>query len=277
MALMIRTDDDNEAACMLYGLSPTELAGRFADVNVLGRWFAYENGVAVGVAVASERPDRRVFVTHRIRSEVAFAPLLERALGAIDGPAHVTTTSDLADRMRICEELGLRKELTSMKYDVSFEKALQALQRKRVRRRLEIKTANEVDPDLLFALDTELRGDVPGTDGWIGNRSWFDDELRSPDFDNNGYLVAVEPSTGTLVGLCRMWRNTDGPALGMLGVIESRRNGFTAVELFRETLTRASLWDWPTFSVHTARPGLQRHLDHAGAIPTGGFVRFLRA
>ncbi|MEZ5295835.1 MAG: hypothetical protein R2697_06055 [Ilumatobacteraceae bacterium] len=79
-----------------------------------------------------------------------------------------------------------------------------------------------------------------------------------------------------MIGLCRMWRNHDGPALGMLGVRRERRNGFVALRLLHDTLTAARDWGSPTFTTHTARPGLQRHLDRAGAVEQGTFHRFVR-
>lgn len=142
--------------------------------------------------------------------------------------------------------------------------------------RFEIARADEVDADALFALDTELRGDTPGNDGWRGNRDWFDDELNSAEFDPSGYHVATDQHAGNLVGLCRMWRNPNGPTLGLLGVRRDRRNGFTALSLLRETLTSSSEWGWPTFETHTARPQLRRRLDRVGADQTGAYHRYVR-
>jgi len=277
MRLTIQTTSDDGAACELYGLSRDELAERFEGVKLLGRWFAYdERGAPVGIAHATDRADGRVFVTHRLKSDEAYSPLLTAALGVIDRPVNVTIDANLTDRMAEVRSLGLQLELSSLKYDVPFAAALGALRTPRSVRRFDIASAGEVDADLLFELDTELRGDVPGNDGWAGNRAWFDDEMRSPEFDPAGYRVAVDSDSGELLGLCRMWRNPDGPALGLLGACRQRRSGFVALELLRETLVRSSEWGWPTFSVHTARPGLQRHLRRIDARRSGGFIRFLR-
>lgn len=277
MTLTIQSASDDDAACELYGLSRDELAERFEGVELLCRWFAYdESGIPVGVAHATDRADGRVFVTHRLRSDEAYVPLLTAALDAIDRPVNVTVNSALTDRMADVQALGLQHELSSLKYDVPFATALALLRTPRGPRRFDIASATEVDADLLFELDTELRGDVPGTDGWTGNRSWFNDEMSSPEFDPAGYRVAVDSESSELLGLCRMWRNPDGPALGLLGVRRERRTGFVALELLRETLAGSREWGWPTFSVHTARPGLQKHLHQVDARQSGGFIRFLR-
>lgn len=277
MALMIRAEPDQDTACVLYGLDADELARRFASAPPVGQWFAYrEHGEPVGTATATERIDGRVFVTHRLTSEDAFAPLLEAALRSITGRVHVIVNDDQVDRLAAVRTLGMTSELSSVNYSVPFTSALEQLPAPREVGRFEIAQANEVDPDALFELDTELRGDTPGNDGWRGNRAWFDDELESSEFDPSGYLVAIEPHGGRLVGLCRMWRNPDGPTLGLLGVRRNRRDGFTALALLRETLTGSKDWGWSSFETHTARPRLQRHLDRIGAEQTGAYHRYVR-
>lgn len=108
--------------------------------------------------------------------------------------------------------------------------------------RLELVPADEVSPDLLFALDTELRQDVPGNDGWRGNRLWFDDELASDEFDPAAYLVTRARDSGDLIGLCRLWNNPTGPALGLLGVRRGHRTGGPALTLVHRAAMAASQW-----------------------------------
>jgi len=69
-----------------------------------------------------------------------------------------------------------------------------------------ITAADQVDATALCSLDTALRQDVPGTDGWVGDQDWFDSELTSDAFDPSGYLVAQHQATEELVGLIRFWR-----------------------------------------------------------------------
>ncbi|MEL6893223.1 MAG: hypothetical protein AAFP84_16645 [Actinomycetota bacterium] len=274
--MTIQTAFDEAAACGLYDLTAEELARRFAGNPPLGHWFAYgDHGEPTGVAVATERADGRIFVVHRLGVEAAFGPLLERALADVAGTVNVNVGAGQVDRRRDVEALGLTLELTGVGYDVPFTPLLERLPELRGDGRFEIVPVIDVDPDELFDLDTGLRGAVPGNDGWRGNRAWFDDEMSSPEFDPSGYHVAID-AEGRLVGLCRMWRNDDGPALGMLGVRRGWRTGFVALELLRATVAGSSGWGWPTFSTHTARPGLQRRLERVGATRSGGFLRFVR-
>lgn len=277
MALTISTDFDQAAACELYELEADQLTQRFADAPPVSMWFAYDEGdSAVGVAVATERPDGRVFITHRLASEFAYRPLLNEALGDITGPVSVTVRDDQPDRLSCMQTLGLQHELFGAGYEVRFDRVLASLPTPRPLSTYGVAKVSDVDPDRLYALDTELRGDVPGNNGWRGNRAWFDDELASDECDPTGYLIAVERETDDLIGLCRLWRNPALPSLGMLGVRRERRHGFVALRLLHDTLTAAREWGWPTFTTHTARPALQRHLRRVGAVRRGGFHRFVR-
>jgi hypothetical protein len=133
--------------------------------------------------------------------------------------------------------------------------------------------ADQVPPDDLFALDTDLRRDVPGNDGWQGNRTWFDDEMTSAEFDPAAYLVARDKDSGELAGLARFWRTEDGPTLGMIGVRPRYRSGRVALGLLHDTMLTASTWGSETFSTHTARSSLQRRLRAIGATEAGGLTR----
>ncbi|MEM7326885.1 MAG: hypothetical protein AAF531_27625, partial [Actinomycetota bacterium] len=90
------------------------------------------------------------------------------------------------------------------------------------------------------------------------------------------YVVAVDRSGGGLVGLCRFWRNADGPALGLVGVLPGHRSGRPAVALVHRAMTAASRWGWAGFRTHTARVSLQRKLMAIGATETGGLLRLRR-
>ena len=128
----------------------------------------------------------------------------------------------------------MESDLTSVTYSVPFATALARLPKRHAAGQFGIARADQVDRDALFTLDTELRGDTPGNDGWEGNRAWFDSELESAEFDPTGYLVAIDHHSGHLIGLCRMWRNQTGPTLGLLGIRRDRRNGFTAAAVARD-------------------------------------------
>ncbi|MEM9745245.1 MAG: hypothetical protein AAF945_01025 [Actinomycetota bacterium] len=258
---------------------PDRETGRGVDDDHVGTWIASDDGDrTIATATATRRADDRIFV--RFEGDEAdvdgwFERLLRSAMEEIDEPICVTVRRDEEHRHQVTRRLGLRAELTSVKYDVAFETALRSLDRLATSTRWRIVSADEVDRDDLFHLDAELRGDTPGNDGWAGARNRFDDEMAAPEYDPTGYHVAVDPSTGRLVGLCRMWRNLDRPSLGLLGVVVEHRNGRLAWELLRTTLAGAADWGWLNFDFHTARPGLQRHAGRLGATVSGGFTRYV--
>ena len=82
--------------------------------------------------------------------------------------------------------------------------------------------ADAVDEERLRLLDDELRGDVPGTDGWRWTAEGFREETySSPYFDPAVYLVAT--AGGEHVGICRVWLRPEQPKLGFIGVRRSLR------------------------------------------------------
>ena len=277
MDVTIRADFDQAAACQLYGLETDQVMERFANATTIGHWFAYDEvGDVLGVGVAAERPDGRVFLAHRLAAEHAYEPLLLQALETITGPVYVAVRDDQHERLALVRRCGLEHEVTNWTFDVRFDRVLATLPAPRTTADFSVARVSDVNPDQLYELDIALRNDVPGNDGWRGNRAWFDDELAASACDPTGYLVALDHGTGRLIGLCRMWRNPDGPSLGLLGVRRERRNGFVALRLLHDTLTAARDWGSPTFSTHTARSGLQRHLHRAQAVERGASHRFVR-
>ena len=258
---------------------PDRETGRGVDDDHVGTWIASDDGDrTIATATATRRADDRIFV--RFEGDDAdvdrsFERLLCSARETIDESVCVTVRRHERHRHEVARRLGLRPELTSVKYDVAVERALRRLDRLATSTRCQIVSADDVDRDDLFHLDVELRGATPGNDGWAGARSWFDDEMASPEYDPTGYHVAVDPHTDRLVGLCRMWRNPDRPSLGLLGVVDGHRNGRVAWELLRSTLASAAGWGSETFDLHTARPGLQRHVERIGATVSGGFTRYV--
>lgn len=273
MGIVVSAEVDRTAATNLYGLSAERLDQRDTLQRPVARWFAYEDGVAVGLATAFVRPDRRIFVAHRLISEPAYEPLLERAVDDIVQAVHVTLDRDRPDRIRSAIALGFEPEVDSTTFAVPFDSAIEQAARVRRSTRFELLGAEHVDRDALFELDTDLRRDIPGSNGWRGDRSWFDEELKSPEYDPATYLVAVDPNGRGLVGLVRFWRNESGPRLGLLGVRLQHRSGAAAIALAGAGLIAASEWGSKTFSTHTARRSLQRRLRKIGAIETGGFVQ----
>lgn len=278
--------DDPVVVAPLLDLDGAELTKRNRANPPVGRWIARSRapdhetqGPAVGVVTATVRPDDRLFLVHRLADEASFGPLLGAAVDDLarlrPGAVHLTVDRQATDRIGSARSMGFEVDLEGASYEVPFAGALAAMP-DRVSNGIDVVSADRVDPDALYALDLKLRNDVPGNDGWRGNRAWFDDEMTGPEFDPAAYPVAVDGSTGQPVGLCRFWRNADGPALGMLGVEPGHRNGLAAVTLLRTGMSAAARWGHATFTTHTARPALRRRMTAIGATETGGFVRLRR-
>ncbi len=276
MNITVQEDPSLDVVAEFLGIDQEEMVLRDQFQEPSGRWLAFDGQTPVGLATAVVRPDDRLFVNHRINVEATFEPLLHAALQHATQPLHLTVHHDEHQRIDIAERAGFIRDLDAHTYAVPFQPALQRTSGYGSSR-IDIVPADQVPSDLLFALDTELRQDIPGNDGWRGNRVWFDDEMASAEFDPAAYLVARDRQSGQLVGLCRFWNNQPTPSLGMIGVRVGYRTGRPALHLLHEAMLAASRWGSDSFETHTARPSLQRHLQAIGARTTGGFTRLRRS
>ena len=148
---------------------------------------------------------------------------------------------------------GFMPEIEVEGFRVRFDKALKWLDRAWVPAGFSIRPADAVDADRLFTLDNTLRHDVPGTAGWRGDREAFHAELReAPPFDPAGYLVAIHDANGEYVGLTRIWRNSNGPRFGLVGVLRQYRTTVIAAALMKQAVTATSRWGFETFTASTS-------------------------
>lgn len=275
MTISVEAGGPSDLIASLCNLTVNELAAQDAGQKLLGRWVAYDGGTAIGVATAFERVDDRVFVVHRLRSETAFAPLLAAAVSSLGCAINLSLPTDQVNRVDAAVNLGFCQDYVSAMFLVPIEPLRQSLSRLVRPTTVALVSAADVQTDTLYRLDSKLRNDVPGLDGWRGNRQWFDDEMASDEYDPRSYIVA-RAANNDLVGLCRIWRKPTGPALGMLGVTMPYRRGTVALALLRRALEGLDR-DSPSITTYTARPTLQRRLRRLGAIESGGFVNLHRA
>lgn len=159
------------------------------------------------------RPDGRRFLIPGARDRSRFAALV--AEEEINGLMHLTidpTDGELAER---AADAGFREVL---RHDI-FEIPLDGVPR-RIPELTGIRLTSPllVDRQDLRRLDDDLRGLIPGTDGWHWSPGDFDNELDGPGFQPDTYAVAVEDRTGSLVGLARVWLNAAGPRVGCVAV-----------------------------------------------------------
>lgn len=234
------TDQYDEVA-PLYRLSAVALRVRNRD-----RWIAKHDGHIVAAAETLLRPDDRLFVS--FKGEPTAAPHLARALAERFGRTLHATADEASPLAEALISGGCVIEMTSEQFMVTFEAALRFVRNSTAPSRYELFAAANCDHDRLFALDNDLRSLVPGTDGWAGNRTWFDGELADPA----AYRVAADVITDEYVGLARIWRNPDGPRFGLIGVLPAHRHPSPAAALLRTTLTEASKWGFESFTTETS-------------------------
>lgn len=146
--------------------------------------------------------------------------------------AIVTIDAGAADERRALEGAGFRVSRSEITVELGVARALIALATARLPTGIGARSAAEVDTDDLRHLDDELRQDVPGTSGWRSTAEEFRDDTFTDAFDPRTYLVAVDETTGELVGIVRIWMNRAGPRIGLWGVRRGlRRHGIAAALL----------------------------------------------
>ena len=272
--------DQYGLAADLFSLTEHELRHRDAmQHQPLQRWFASRDGAPVGVITATLRPDDRLFLAFKCREAAVYAPLIEIAASFLGRSLHTVADADDRDAVNSLSAAGFTTELEFESFRVRFDKALALLDRARVPPGFSVHTADTVNEGRLFTLDNTIRHDVPGTDGWRGNRDWFHEELmEAPPFDPAAYLVSVDDDNGQYVGLTRIWRNPAGPRFGLVGVIRQYRTTVIAAALMKRALVAASQWDHETFVAATSpmNPVTYPRMKRLGAESLGKHLQLIR-
>ncbi len=209
-------------------------------------WVAQEGSRVIAAAETLLRPDDRLFVRFA-GDPAATGPLARHIAVATEHRIHASAPADTSLVGQLVTA-GFDIENTIEHFTVPFDSALSAVSRAHLPARYRLIDVSGADHDRLFNLDNQVRQLVPGTDGWHGNRVWFEDELTDPA----AYAVAVEAATGDYVGLARMWRNPDGPRFGLIGVLENHRRPSPAPALLGQVLSQAAEWGYPGFTTETA-------------------------
>lgn len=237
------------------------------DASIL-RWVAYEGDAIVGTARGRRRPDGRMFVDFAATAQSLLSPIVE-AVAADVGRIHAVARTE--KRRRELEAAGFRVELVDDEFEIAFATALRRIGRLRLPSRFRLDPPHRLHETRLAALDTALRQDVPGTDGWQTSVEMWRHEVRSSEYDPTGYLVGVDEQTGDYCGLIRVWRNRPTPRLGLLAVTKPHRRSLLGPALLRAGLEGASRWGSATFVTSTspANPDTFPALARLRAKPTG--------
>lgn len=188
------------------------------------RWHALDDGEVVGRAYALHRPDGRTFVAVDAWHAETAAALLAAVVGDLPGELFATVGEDDADQLDLLGGAGFTEVRREEELVIPVAAALAATAPGVPPAGITLVPADGTDAAQLARLDAELRGDVPGGEGWVVDvdafRAYTFDERH---FDRETYLVAVVHATGELAGLARVWAQGRVPRLGLLGVRRPHR------------------------------------------------------
>ncbi len=206
-------------------------------------WLAWDGNGIVGSLHPWRRPDGRHTLYYDKCRNDAYAPLA----AMIDGECYTPQDAANLEAIESLYAVGFiehRREHVYTMPVVNFDATVPA--------GLRIVTADQTDLEPLMMLDSALREDVPGSDGWQPDPVWFREETYdSPFFDPRTYRVALDGDA--YVGLARIWNGPEPqPHLGMVGVLPAYR---------RRGLARALIA--PSFAVLA-----ERGPDHGKSIVT---------
>lgn len=244
---IIRFSDEYEALAELHGKSAQSLRDRDAGRDVYRLSCMTPEGRLVGSLTEYHRPDDRRFMRH-VGDERA--SLVAFAQAELQAPVYVNVPNEA---VATWEALGFEVEVAQEAFRLRFDAVLPRLRRATVPADFTLQAANVVDEERLFVLDNHVRNDMPGCDGWRGDRAMLHDELRDvPFFDPAGYLVGVHEPSGRYAGLIRVWRNPGEPRLGAIGVHRDFRSTRIGAALLRSGLEAAATWGSETFTSETS-------------------------
>ena len=239
--------DQYDLLARLTGSDPQELRARDASrPQPVRRWLTVDDGGPRAAVTALMRPDDRLFLARHGDDPQALVVAAVATRREVALPVHLSVDEGETELITCLEEAGFETELVSEYFTVSFEDALRVLQGAWVPTGYSVHPVSDGDPDELFELDNRLRDGTPGTDGWRGNREWFDAELEDPA----AYYFARHGTEA--VALVRVWKNPSGPRFGFIGVVPEHRGTTLAAALIRTALTEAATWGHETFVTETA-------------------------
>lgn len=275
---ILRFTDQYDFAAPLYGLEPDELRQRDHGSDP-SRWLAVTADGAVAACDSFERPDRRTFLRFAGAGHDAHAALATAAGRDLGRRVFAVVDEANREQLNALRDVGFSTEVVGERFRIGFDRALDWLRHARPPGGFTMRSADGVDEDRLFTLDNAIRNDVPGSDGWRGDRDWFRDEFSErPPFDPETYLVASDDTNGEYVGLVRIWRNRSGPRLGLVGVLRQYRGTPVAPALLRQSLSAAARWGHEDFATETSPSNkhVYPRMRRLGAVSEGRFHQLVR-
>ncbi len=189
-------------------------------------WHALDDDEVAGRAYALHRPDHRVFVSIDTWREEVFPALAGAVIADLHGDLY--TRVDEADAAELARwaSVGFDVHRREDEYLLPTAPEATGLGGAAFPPGFWAVSADAADEDRLRTLDEVLRGDVPGSDGWVNDPQQFHDQSFDPRyFDPATYLVAMDGG-GLYVGLVRVGSAPHRGRLGLIGVVSAyRRRG----------------------------------------------------
>ncbi len=193
-----------------------------------------EGAKMVGAVTAFLRPDNRWFVFFDDCRADAYGPLLAAVADNTGGDLYAT--ADEADQEAAARfaRLGFTQNRREGIFMIPTDPVSTGFSDVLVPDDTVIISAEKADEDDLRLLDEALKADVPGNDGWVWDPGDFHEETFGPDFDPATYLVAADTTSGSYMGLARVWVGRSRSRLGLIAVLPPyRRRGVAKALLAR--------------------------------------------
>lgn len=192
-----------------------------------GTWTLLRGGTATATAYAVCRPDRRWFVSVDGWDEQDDGPLINAMIADLNCDLHTRIDSTDATSLERWSRHGFEPHRRELEFVLSPDPQRTGFEPGPVPGGLTLLTVDEVDETALRQLDDELRGEVPGTDGWVNDPAEFHEHTyEQPHLDPATYLVAVDDDRRQFAGLVRIWANGTRARLGLVAVARPyRRRG----------------------------------------------------
>mgnify|MGYP001823545003 CR=1 FL=1 len=179
---VFRFDQHYELAAPLFDLTPDQLADRDRQRSDTTRWLATSDNSALAAVDVVVRPDGRAFLGFRGSQRHAWRPLADATTAAMGRPVYATLAADDLEAIHTLEAAGFVLDLVFERFRVRFDDALAVLRRAWLPKSVNIHTADSVNMEKPFELDNTLRQDVPGINGWQGNRAGFREEIEAVSY-----------------------------------------------------------------------------------------------
>jgi ribosomal protein S18 acetylase RimI-like enzyme len=243
------------------------------DYHSAGRehWLAWDGGAVVGALHPWRSPDGRLRLYYDKCRPETYGPLA----AAVDGECVATVDAADAPALTALTAAGFSELRRENEYEIPVTRTDPP-----VPAGIEIVTADQTELEPLMLLDCAIRADIPGSDGWQPDATWFREETYdSPFFDPQTYRVALDTG-GSYVGLARVWKPLPGRRYGRLGCVGvlagHRRRGLGRALIAQALAPLAGRQEFVTAEADTTNVASHALLTSFGARVTGGTVELHR-